>query len=413
MGIYDREYIRGESPGTGLFGGVSPVTKSIIAISVGTFLLQNLLFHDNNATTLEWLAASPDRTFRGFRLFQLVTASFVNFSPWSLLFDMYFLWIIGREMESIYGSRDFLVFYVASAVVTTLAGLAVAASAGLMEVPVFGPWGAVVAVMTLYTLFYPKQEILFFFFIPMPMWLLLAIYILIPVLGHFSHRSPGIDAGIALAGAGYAYAFKQFDLRWSRLASGRRFRPRLRIVSSSGYEKARPRGWSPSRTTTSVGGGGRAPAVSVLPEEQLDARVDARYSPRSPAMGIESSLTGRREEQRILQEASRRAPGSVGAIESDARLAHRTTAGPPRAIRPTCRSSSISSTARSQSRPNRRSSIRRSSRRAWPAPWPTPTAFAPGSPNSTERRDPWARPPSPASGAIGDGAGSGGSRAST
>ena len=168
-------------------------------------------------------------------------------SPWSLVFDMYFLWFIGREMESLYGSRDFLVFYLASAVLSTLAGLAVAASAGL-DVPIFGPWGPVLAVMTLYTLYYPKREILFFFIIPMPIWVLLTIYILIPLLSHFGDHSPGIDLGIVLAAAGFAYAYKHFDLRLSQLTSGRRFRPRLRIFSSSGYDQGRPRGWSPSRT---------------------------------------------------------------------------------------------------------------------------------------------------------------------
>jgi membrane associated rhomboid family serine protease len=303
MGIYDREYIRGEVSGTGLFGGVTPVTKSIIAISVVTFLLQNLLHLDSNRTTFEWLAASPSETFRHFRLFQLLTATFVNFSPWSLLFDMYFLWIIGREMESLYGSRDFLAFYLVAAVLNTLAGLVVAASAGL-NVPVFGPWGTIVAVMTLYTLYYPKREFLFFFFIPMPMWVLLSIYILIPLLGRFGGGSSGIDLGMVLVGAGFAYVYKHLDLRWSKLASGRSFRPRLRIFSSSGYDQGRPRGWSPSRASSSVGGGGRSPAVSVLPEEQLDARVDEILA-KIARDGNRDSLTD--EEQRILQEASRRA----------------------------------------------------------------------------------------------------------
>jgi membrane associated rhomboid family serine protease len=303
MGIYDREYIRGEASGTGLFGGVTPVTKSIIAISVITFLLQNLLYLESKGILDEWLKASPEQTFRHFRLFQLLTATFVNNSPWSLLFDMYFLWFIGREMESLYGSRDFLVFYLAAAVLTTLAGLVVATSAGI-DTYIFGPWGTIVAVMTLFTMYYPKREILFFFFIPMPMWVLLSIYILIPLLGRFGGRSPGIDLGIVLAGAGFAYAYKQFDLRWSRLISGRRFRPRLRIFSSSGYDQGRPRGWSPPRTSSSVGGGGRSPAASVLPEEQLDARVDEILA-KIAREGNRDSLT--EEEQRILQEASRRA----------------------------------------------------------------------------------------------------------
>ena len=100
MGIYDREYIRDESTGPGLFGGVSPVTKSIIGITAITFLLQNLLYLDSKGITDEWLAASPTQTFHNLRLFQLLTASFVDTRLLSVVFDMYFLWFIGREMES-------------------------------------------------------------------------------------------------------------------------------------------------------------------------------------------------------------------------------------------------------------------------------------------------------------------------
>lgn len=311
MGIYDREYIRGESSGTGLFGGVSPVTKSIIAINVVVFVLQNLLQWDSRGFTAEWLVASPRHTFGDYRLHELITNVFVHGGQsalMSLIFDMWFFWFIGRDMEALYGPRDFLIFYLASALLTTLAGLTVASAAHLETAPIFGSWGPILATMTLFTLYYPKREILFFFIIPMPMWVLLSIYILLPVLGHFSGGgSPGIGVGMILAGAGFAYAYKQFDLRWSKLISGRRFRPRLKIFSSSGYEQqGRPgRGWSPSRPSSSVGGGGgRSPAVSVLPEEQLDARVDEILA-KIAREGNRDSLTD--EEQRILQEASRRA----------------------------------------------------------------------------------------------------------
>ncbi len=326
MGIYDREYLRGESSGTGLFSGVTPVTKSIIVISVVTFLLQNLLQLDTKGTTLQWLVASPEFTLRHYRLHELLTATFVHFSPLTLFFNMWFFWFIGREMEQIYGSRDFLVFFLASAVLTTLAGLTVAAStsprvpawalpqgalaAGGEDLPlslgfVAGSWGPILACMTLFTLYYPRREILFLFFIPLPMWALLAFYILVPLLARFNGSgNPGIDLGIALSGAGFAYAYKQLDLRWSRLVSGRSFRPRLRIFSSVDYDQPRPRGWSPGRTTSSVGGSGRSPAVSVLPEEQLDARLDEILA-KIARDGNRDNLTD--EERRVLEEASRRA----------------------------------------------------------------------------------------------------------
>ena len=67
-----------------------------------------------------------------------------------------------------------------AAILTTLAGLIVMTSAGIDGV-IFGPWGVVLTVMTLYTLYYPRQEILFLFFIPMPIW----------VLAVDLHRAPG------------------------------------------------------------------------------------------------------------------------------------------------------------------------------------------------------------------------------
>jgi membrane associated rhomboid family serine protease len=308
MGIYDREYIRGESSGTGLFSGVTPVTKSIIAINVLMLFLENLLQWDSRGFTASWLAASPELTFHHLRLHELLTNTFVHMGPsalMGLIFDMWFFWMIGREMESLYGSRDFLVFYLASALVSTTAGLAVAAAAGLDGALIFGSWGPILAVMTLYTLYYPKREILFLFFIPMPMWVLLSIYTVIPVLGHFSGTgSPGIGVGMILAGAGFAYAYKQFDWRLSRLIAGRTFRPRLRIFSSVDYDQARPRGWGPSRSSSSVGGGGRSPSVSVLPEEQLDARLDEILA-KIARDGSRDNLT--EEERRVLEEASRRA----------------------------------------------------------------------------------------------------------
>ncbi len=305
MGIYDREYLRDESSGSGLFGGISPVTKSLIAIHVIAFLLLQLLLHDQGRTASRWLAASPDWTLGHHRYFQLLTASFVSTQPIALLFDMIFFWFMGREMEARYGSPEFLLFYLGAAVLTTAAGLLVAASVGpaLAMLPIAGPWGAILAVMTLYTLYYPRQEILFFFIIPMPMWVLLTIFMVLPFLGFFGGNSPGIDLAIVLAGAGYAYAYKQVDWRWTQLIPARRFRPRLRIFTgSSAKEGARAKGWSPSRPSTAAGGG-RAPSVSVLPEDQLDARVDEILA--KIARDGRESLSD--DEQRILQEASRRA----------------------------------------------------------------------------------------------------------
>ena len=157
------------------------------------------------------------------------------------------------------------------------------------------------AVMTLFTLYYPKHELLFIV-VQIPMWLLLTIYLFFPLLNR-GPESSRVAIESHLAGAAFAFAFKQLDLRWSRLITGRVFKPRLRIFSPVPREQNRTRSPSPSRTSSSAGGGGKPASVSVLPEEQLDARsieVVAKIAREG-----RSGLT--EEEVRVLQEASRRA----------------------------------------------------------------------------------------------------------
>jgi hypothetical protein len=101
--------------------------------------------------------------------------------------------------------------------------------------------------------------------------------------------------------------YKQLDLRWSKLTSGRFrfFRPRLRIFSPVPYEPGRSRSPNTSWTSSSAGGGGKpaSASVSVLPEDQLDARLDEVL-----AKIAREGRTGLTEEElRVLQEASRRA----------------------------------------------------------------------------------------------------------
>ena len=306
MGIYDREYYRGESTGPGWFNGISPVCKAIIVINAGVWLLQmalKLRFGPDDFGG-QFLAASPTYTLRRFQLWELLTATFLHGDLWHLVGNMWIFWIVGREMESLYGSKDFLAFYLCAAVVSTLGWVLLDAASAQGEFhDMIGASGAVMGVAMLYTLYYPRKEFLFFGFIPMQMWVLLAIYLLLPLVPHNDDGPSEIAWQAHLAGAAFAFVYKQFDLRWTRLLSGRAFRPKLRIFSPVAYDQARPRTPNPARTSTSVGGSGKTPSVSVLPEEQLDARLDEVLA--KIAREGRAGLT--EEELRVLQEASRRA----------------------------------------------------------------------------------------------------------
>lgn len=302
MGIYDREYYRGESGGPGWFGGVAPWCKTLIVINCAVFLVQQAF--PRSSFIINGLEACPVEIFRHGRIWQLWTATFLHADIFHLIGNMWFLWLVGREMESLYGSRDFLAFYLSSAGISTLGWSAVHALSGdgtsaLHPHPMHmvGASGAVLAVVTLYTLYYPKREILFFF-IPMPMWVLLAIYLVLPL----TYNRDVVAYEAHLIGAGVALLFKQFDLRWSRLVAGRLRPPRLKVFTPVVHDQPRSRPGAAGRGAAD-GIGVRPSSVSVIPEEQLDARLDEVLA--KIARDGRGSLTD--EEQRVLQEASRRA----------------------------------------------------------------------------------------------------------
>ena len=175
---------------------------------------------------------------------------------------MWFFWIVAREMESIYGSRDFLVFYLCAADLQH-AGMGVdrcRVGENPTRRPMVGASGAVMATVMLFTLFYPRREILLFF-IPMPMWVLLTIYLVVPVdprsgeggsIGHRRRVAPGrgwlcvsvqavrLAVVAAVLGAGVQAEAPHF------LAGPR--------------EQTRTRSPNPSRTSASVGSRGQVGA---------------------------------------------------------------------------------------------------------------------------------------------------------
>jgi membrane associated rhomboid family serine protease len=306
MGIYDREYYRGETRGAGWFSGVAPACKTLILINVVAFFLQHVL---DPGFVDDYLAASSDAIFRHGRVWELLTATFLHAWPSHILWNMLFLWMVGREMESFYGSRDFLAMYLGAAVISTLGWAVLDAFAPhadrFQTSTMIGASGAVMAVVVLYALYYPRREVLLFFILPVEMWLLVVVYLGYQV---YLFVAPGPDNKIAVAshltGAVYGYLFKTLDLRWSRMPWSRGRRPRLRIIAPEPREKGvAPRPSTSSWSANPATAAKPSMTTAVFPEEQLDARLDEVLA--KIAREGRERLT--EEENRVLQEASLRA----------------------------------------------------------------------------------------------------------
>jgi membrane associated rhomboid family serine protease len=311
MGIYDREYYRDETRGSGWWTGLAPACRWIITLNVATLLLQEI------SPTLkdffqEWCYAYPEKILAEGQIFRLITATFLHADLFHLLWNLLFLWFFGREIEAMYGTREFTLMYLTAGAFSTLcwALISVMSHGFGPSGPMLGASGAVMAVAVLNTLYHPRREILLFFVLPMPMWLVLAIYLgsdLLSLLQEF--RGAGRVAGVAFAahlgGALFGYAYKSFDLRWARLWSllPRRRRPRFRVIAAEPRDHDRPSSFATGPGRSATGTSTQSSATLTVTEDQLDARLDEILA--KIARDGRASLT--EEENQILQEASRRA----------------------------------------------------------------------------------------------------------
>ncbi len=303
MGIYDREYYRDEPSGPGWFSGIAPACKTIILVNVVVFVAQVLY-----EPLTDLLEARSGAIFQQFQVWRLLTAAFIHNpnEPFHILWNMVFLWMAGREIESIYGHRDFTAMYLCAAIFSTLcwAFLNYAdPDRGVRSIGMLGASGAVLAVVTLFTLFYPRRQVLLFFVLPVEVWLLLAVYIAYDAwqLLHGALTNEAVAAH--LGGAAFGFLFKVGNLRWSRLGIGRARRPKLRLVMPEPRDRptVRPSSgptWSPDLAAATM-----PVPTAVLPEEQLDARLDEILA--KIARDGRESLND--DDHRVLQEASRRA----------------------------------------------------------------------------------------------------------
>jgi membrane associated rhomboid family serine protease len=301
MGIYDREYYRGETRGAEWFS-TTPVCKTIILTNVLVFLLQGLGVVKEESLLQAFEATSYGILHQG-KLWQLLTATFLHADVVHLILNMYFFWIVGRELEPMYGAKDFTVLYLSAGIFSTL-GWAVCTELAGSDARMIGASGAVFAVVVLYTLFYPRRELLFMFVIPMEMWIFVGLLVGFQVYMMLRGVESRTAVEAHVAGALYGYLFKRFDLRWSRMPWNRVRRPRLRVVPADPpREKPSMRPSAGPTWSSNAASSPKPAAAAVVPEEQLDARLDEVLA--KIAREGRGGLTD--EENRVLQEASRRA----------------------------------------------------------------------------------------------------------
>lgn len=148
----------------------SSVVQTLVIITIVVFLWES----DAAGPMVSAFALWPLQA--GFTPWQLVTYAFLHASVLHLAFNMYGLWLFGRELESLLGRRAFLQLYFASILTAGVTQLLFTHLTGDVY-PTVGASGGVFGILLAYGIFFPNRILMLLFPpIPLPAWLFVTLY---------------------------------------------------------------------------------------------------------------------------------------------------------------------------------------------------------------------------------------------
>jgi membrane associated rhomboid family serine protease len=139
------------------------VLVTLIGLNIGVFVAQLFLDAYAPGFVREYLALS-DQGLRSAYGWQFISAAFLHDGPWHLLGNMFLLYLLGRDVESIIGQRQFLFLYLTGTLAGELGHLFLMPASSALLAASGGPAAVVVA----YAAILPELELtsMVFFLLP-------------------------------------------------------------------------------------------------------------------------------------------------------------------------------------------------------------------------------------------------------
>jgi membrane associated rhomboid family serine protease len=170
-----------------MFASVPPATRALILVNVAVFLLQQVAGNLMSSLFALWPLDSGL-----FRPWQLITYAFLHGNLLHIFFNMFALFMFARALESYWGGRRLVIFYLVCVLSAALTQLAVQNATGQQD-QVIGASGGVFGVLLAFAWYFPRQRLIVLPIpIPMPAWLLVTLYALVELFYGVTGREQGV-----------------------------------------------------------------------------------------------------------------------------------------------------------------------------------------------------------------------------
>jgi membrane associated rhomboid family serine protease len=186
--------------------GLPPIVKNLLFINGLFFLATYFLFRDINLMARFGLWPINSDYFKPYQVF---THMFTHADFFHILFNMFNLWMFGKVLENVWGSKRFLTFYLICGIGAAATHLAVQYFTGDESYAV-GASGAVMGVMVAFAYLFPNTELMLYLAIPVKAkWIILAL-IGFDLYAGFGKTSTGIAHWAHLGGAATGFILVYF-----------------------------------------------------------------------------------------------------------------------------------------------------------------------------------------------------------
>jgi membrane associated rhomboid family serine protease len=146
-------------------GNLPPATFWLLISNVAVFFLSQAAGFPVDAFAL-W---PPGGFESGFAPWQLVTYSFLHASLGHIFFNMLALYMFGGEIERLFGTRYYTLYYFACVVTAALTHLVVTSWMGAPPAPMVGASGGIYGLLLAFGIYFPHRRVLLLFPpIPLP-----------------------------------------------------------------------------------------------------------------------------------------------------------------------------------------------------------------------------------------------------
>lgn len=245
------------------FMALPSAIRAFIGLSLAFYSLQILgalipvgggsSLNDLLIASLGFDPALPTALVQPWRLF---TYMFLHGAPFHLLFNLLWLWWMGRPVEESLGPRTFTVLFLGSGLGGALLDILLAQLVGGRLV--IGASGAVYGIMVAFAMLYPRIPIMLFLLPPLEARYVVAGIIALDVL--LMGSGDGVARIVHLGGAASGYLLMKAHLNGVDLTSAVRWIEHLwerPIASGTGGRTSRGGGRVEGNTRSSAGGGSR------------------------------------------------------------------------------------------------------------------------------------------------------------